>query len=1285
MGIAQESRDFEKLSDEKGVAQSITYAVEQDSVGNIWIASEDGVIKYNSNFFKTYNKYNGIPAEIGNRANTVFIDSKNRVWMGGRRGVCLYLSDKDVFTKMTSENLIDPFIVRSITEDAYGDIWIAARNGVWKISETTTGFSFKREFDKISSDIVYPSSDKSILIGSESSIYKLDPQNKKYLQNTLTNNNIRVFSLLETTNGYLVGTGSDGLYKVDKNFQNFTPITFKGISLKGSAIRDLIKDDLGNYYVATDGEGVLYLNKNFKLLTHIDHSQDNIHSLSSNGVYDVMIDRENILWVATYGGGVNSWNNSKSVFKKITHKLNDKNSLYDNFTRAIATDENGKIWFGTKDGISIWDRKKNQWKNILLGKGVVLALESDGNDMWAGFYGEGLKKININTLKVKDYNTYNGVKFPIDKIYVIKKDLEGNIWVGGITSDLACITKDGEIRKFPIGGVRSILVKEDGDLILGNENGAFLLSIKDKAIAPISELKSDKNQYLIITSIIEYEKDKVLLTTNGSGIVFYDTKTKKVNFFDKSSGLPTDIIQAGIFWNQNEFWLSTAKGIVNVKIAQKDTIINTFDKLDGALSTEFNYGSYAKINNELFFGGTEGVVYFNPENVITKQHLPEIVFEEFRLFNQEQVPGQGVLTKQIDKVDQIKLTHSQNSIYFKFVGVLHNSPSKVKYSWRLEGFDDEWITPQKNNEVGYTNLNYGEYLFKVKAMNRFGKWGPERQIKIVIMAPWWATSQAYMLYFIVFILLLIVIVQLTKLSVNKKNADDQINFFNNLTHELKTPMAILLSSLESASREKNSGENANFQIKKTIKRLNSLFEQMLNFQKASTAGKIIQDISQIRLETYVQGLITSFKPLYQEKNITIELENNYLNEFVYFDKEIFNKIFYNLLSNAIKYTNDGGHIVIEFLERNKGKLTIRISDDGIGIPKDQQKYILKRNYRARNVVNSQKPGTGLGLMMIKSLIEKTGGTIAFSSEENKGTTFYIEIKDQFKEFLRNNANNADEFVEEKNVENDALTIKGLREFINTKILIVEDNNELRKVITTNLKPYFKIYEAANGKEGFDVAKKEIPDVIITDLIMPEVDGVELCKMLKADEDLTHIPVFMLTVLNSSSNKLESLESGVAEYLEKPVDIDILIAKIVNTLKYQLKLKEKYVHEGDVKIAIHSKNELDIEFIEKLEEIITVNMKDGSFSVNNLCESVGYSRTSLYVKLKELIDMSPQDFIIHTKLKHAKELLVKGGMSIKEVAYHSGFSNPKYFSTSFKKYFDTTPSGFLQSLNDPSGK
>ena len=1108
--VGQGNVDFEKLSYDRGVTQSVVYGIAQDKNGYIWMATEDGVVKYNSNFSTTYNKHKGLPKDIGNRINKLFITKSGEIYLGTNTGVCAYSEVLDKFVKIDADAELRPSLVRTFTEDVNGRIWIGAFNGLWFLKDQNTKFEQIKNIGSLGElriQSIESGPKNKLVLGTEDGLVVYDCNKETFLKVPYSEGRIKIYSIARNKSDYLLGTLSSGLLKVDSRFRKIEKIQFSSEYLEKNTIRSILKEKGGNIYIGTDGNGIFYLNNDYKVINQFSHDVDDNNSLSSNGVYDILIDREDIIWVATYGGGVNYLDKTKAVFEKVKHVLNSKNSLENSFTRAIEVDKYGRIWFGTKKGVSIWDRKINKWTHVKGIDGIVLAIELGQQDIWVGTFNRGVYKVNPKTLKVTKFT------LPLKKVYSILKDSKNNIWFGGIEEDLHKLSTDNKLIKYPIRDIRS-LSEYDGNILIAGRYGVSSLNFESDQLKEYAALRKaqEKLNFNTVSAVSVLSKNKFLIATSGAGLLFYDHKKDEMKSINMSSGLPSDIIQGLISASKEEIWMSTTKGLVQLKISESDTIIHVFDKNDGLASTEYNYGSYKKINENLFaFGGVDGVTLFDPAKIKMHNAKPNIVFQEFSVFNKLIQPEDEILSGHINTVKNISLKYRENSITFKYVGILHNSSDKVKYSWKLDGFSDKWTTPSESNYSNFTNLNYGDYIFRVKASNRFGEWGEERSIKITIQRPWWASKTAYFLYVLGVLIIFVLTIYFTKILLNKKNADEQIEFFNNLTHEIRTPLTILLSSLDSMPKIKE--EESETQVRKTITRLNALFDQMLNFKKATASSRNLKNVSKIDLENHVKELIGNFKPLIEEQEISIKLNNQWDDVVFYFNKEILNKILFNLISNAIKYTRKGGGITVNLIETKKKELRIEVVDTGIGIPKDQQKFILKRFYRARNVVNSQKPGTGLGLMMVKSLVDKSHGTINFTSKENVGTTFEVVIPNNVK-YYKNSVVLKSNFQQEFEIHEHA----EISEFSDRKVLIVEDNDELRSLLTKSLGTYFQVYEASNGKQGLELAEQIFPDIILTDLIMPEMDGMQMAKKLFDDISLNHIPVFMMTVINDSKLK-----------------------------------------------------------------------------------------------------------------------------------------------------------------------
>ncbi len=1290
---AQSTASFERIAQNKGVYQSIVYCITQDSFGNIWMGTEEGVVRFNSETPYIYDNYEGLPDDFSNRINAIFTDQAGQIWIGIESGLCRFNPQLDKFEAVGVEAEARPNLVATITASVENELLVGAYNGLWRYYQLPNGtdtlqrLSAKLQVESISRK------GNQILFGSIDGFFRLQDADASPEEITFdgldSEKPALAISIQDLGEQLLIGTKNDGLWRMKPDEDIAYKIELEPFEKKNYPIHEILPEENGNLLVATDGLGLMRLNKDFELVDHFTNDVNAVSSISSNGIYDLLQGAEDILWIATYGGGVNRLCASKNDFQTIAHVVNTENSIRHSFTRSILEDSEGNIWFGTKEGISIWNRKRNNWKHL---KGlspsqttntsaIVMTLEEDGDYIWAGTYNDGIYKIRKTDFETTHYsrNESGKPKINLSKIYAIAKDQQ-HLWIGGIDGNLQRINEAGESTEFDSPHVKTILTSQSGAVWVGGRTG--VQRIMGDSVHQIAAINAPEAglDFITINCLYETQSGNIIVGTNGAGLVFYDVFDESLKTLSRENGLPSDIIQGILAESEKSLWVSTTRGLAHIELTEKDTLITVFDQKDGLASTEFNYGSYAQLKSgDMIFGGVSGLTFFDPGKINPQTIRPKVYFEEFQLFNQKLEVGEPPLHAHINTIGQVNLGYHQNAFTIKFVGIVHSIPSKVSYRWRLKGLNNEWSEPSYENQTNFTNLEPGDYTLSVQAANRAGVWGPERELLIQIAHPWWATTWAYIGYTVLGLLLLGGLIYFGTVLINKHNAEQQIAFFNNITHELKTPLTILLSTLDTLPDSKEAKSESTKKVRSTINRLNALFDQLLNFHRVTSDHFQNGDVAKIALYDHVKELSNRFLPLLEERSLQVNIQNEYPGGVFYYDQNTFDKILFNLLSNAIKYSLDGQQIEIYLEGGRKSDLKIAVRDKGIGIPKDQQKFILKRYYRGRNAINSQQPGTGLGLMMVKNLVEKDGGSIDFESVENEGTTFTVQLKSQQARYRKSALITA---TDHKSAE--TYDRARLEEFKNAKVLIVEDNNELRKVLKKKLGSYFQVFEARNGKEGLEKVGQIFPDLIITDLIMPEMDGMAMCEALQNDINLNHIPIFMLTVLNNSVQKLESIENGITEYMEKPIDLDLLLAKMTNTLTWQVKLRKKYLHEVEVENAEKFRNKRDADFIGKLESFVIEQLKNERFSVHDLCKHVGMSRTSLYMKLKNLVDLSPQDFIIHIRLRYARKLLRERDIPIKSVAYQSGFTNPKYFSTAFKKNFGMSPSDYLKSLESNNG-
>jgi signal transduction histidine kinase/ligand-binding sensor domain-containing protein/DNA-binding response OmpR family regulator len=1270
---------FDQLDVDGNISQSIVYCIEQDSFGNLWAGTEEGVIRYNSIDLFLYDKYNGLPENLANRIMSMYLDQTHTLWIGTEEGISCFLPKSNRFEFFKPNNDQVMTLVECISENDKGQLLVGAFNGLWLVDTDST-----QVLPLVTGKQVYSVLPLSvdILFGTGNGLFRYIPEqgNSQELFQDYLGNGQMITALQKIGNRIYIGTESAGLFVTDPAFLSIEPVRIKGIDRAVPRINEILALNNGEILLATDGIGLVIMDEDGNLIRWARDDVDDESSISSNGIYDLLLGKENLLWIATYGGGINKLSLRQSDFRSITHITNDNNSIAHNLTRVIREDREGNIWFGTKNGLSIYNPANGSWKNIpsldqkAVNPDIILDIAEDGPFMWLATYGNGLFRLNKNDFSSEHY--YPGApgryRIGLNSIYTLLKDSWGNLWAGGIGNNMFRLDPAGTVQTYPVIPVKDIIELRDNRILIAGRNGVQL--IDESGLSDIDVIKAGRNglNYTNINCVVEKGSGELLIGTNGNGLVFYTPGETKFRVRDRLSGLPSDIVQSIILEGDSSIWLGTTRGLVHLNIYENDTLITVYEKEDGLVSNEFNYGSAARLlSGEMLFGGVEGVVVFDPRKMSVQENTPRIVLEDFRLLNQKR-RSQFELEHHINFQDRLTLEYSQNSFNIRFAGIMNANSSKVLYSWKMDGLKDEWANPGQERQINFVNLSPGEYLLRIRASNRDGMWSQERILPIEVMDPWWQTSFAYFLYVIFGMIAFSGLIYTISLFINKRNAEEQVNFFNSITHELKTPLTILLTTLEGLPR-KDAEPNLK-KIKTTSRQLINLFEQLLNFHLSNASRSDFNNIEPILIRNHVEKTIQSFRPLLEEKEIDVELIDNLSSSQFYYERYSLDKILYNLISNAVKYSRQKGQIKLSMADQ-KGDLILTVADNGIGIPRDQQKNILRKYYRGRNAINSQLPGSGLGLMIVKNMIEKEKGSINFKSIENEGSTFVVRLKDK-KRFYQQKEVNEDKELKLVLEENEEIA-----EFSDAKILVVEDNDELRSFLVEKLGTYFQVYEASDGASGLEMAEKVFPDLIITDLIMPEMDGMAMCKSLQENINLNHIPIFMMTVLNSQKQKLESVEMGVTSYIEKPIDLSYLLAKIVNTLSWSKKMRERYLHQVDVENAEKFRNRKDATFIDNLEHFILQEIRQESLSVHDLCKYVGMSRTALYMKLKSMVDLSPQNFIIHTRLKFARKKLLEGEVNVKEVAYMCGFSSPKYFSTSFKKLFGDTPSGFMKKLQD----
>lgn len=1274
------AQNFQNLFVEQGLSNSTTFAIAQDHKGLMWFSTKEGIDRYDGSGYKHYNLY---PADkltrYGLRRNKFHVDDKQRIWVNNFSDIFLYQHDLDRFDfvyNVANNNTIRDLFVK---DDQH--ILLATDQGLIKYNYQTKK---SNSFAELSQPIVgfYRYNNELLLIALKNDILFFNLKTEKISATQLSSslrkeiNQLSISSMcVDAAKNIFVGsTGQISTFKITD--QSLKTNATLNSSISKVEVTKILPDQQQFIYFGTEGKGVYKIDAQLNIVKAYLTDQNNLASLPENEAIDVFIDKENRVWMA--GHEISYLNTQQLKFNYYTHQINNPNSLVHNSIRSVVEDHSGKLWVGTNFGISIlkpdrknWDyiNTHSQQRNMSSNKVTALA-KGQHQDVVAGTYQSGIYQISASyEITHLSRETNFSPKNNVNKILVNGND----VWYGGAGGYLKRLDLgNGLTKTFAISNVLSIAKNQYGQIITGGHNGINIIDLNDG----ITTFNASTYKIGSIFCVMADTKNQIWLGSEGQGLIKFDIDQKKFKKYSTKDGLPSNLVYGILEDNDHNLWISTTKGLSCFDI-KKQTFRN-YSIADGLPIKEFAYGAYTKTaKGEMVFGGNHGLVIFNPKDIINSDFNTRLIFTDFKLFNKTADIGNEntPLAKAIDETEKIDLAYNQNAITFEFSSVNFTNNANL-YRWKLDGLDSEWSPATAEHAANYTNLRPGNYTFKVQWANsglvsEFAK--NERVLQIRISPPIWATTWAYLLYLLIAIGMVYAVIKFYMVQLSENHAKDKIRFFINIVHDIRTPLSLIRSPLNIALKKNDFSENTQSILKTAnhnASRLTSLIDQLLDFEK-DDFKKIKLNRTSIHAEQTLDRICDDFIPLLEQRGIILTRNHQHQETLLRVDKDKFDKIIFNILSNAVKYTPKSGQIHITSSIINKN-FQIDIRDSGVGIPSEQQKYIFKRYFRAKNVVNSNEVGFGIGLMVTRELVKLHQGEIWFESNLDQGTTFHVrfpmsEVEYQDQQSLlvpQSNASIINELPDET-----------AQQQKKPKVLIAEDNDELRNLMADHLKQYYQIYHVNNGQQGLTTTSKIAPDVIVSDVMMPLMDGNEFCYEIKNNLKTSHIPFILLTALTTNEHKIEGYKIGADTYLEKPFDVDLLRSCIDNLLVGRKKLRERFAN-ADAPV-IDGLNELDKKFIEEVVKIVESNLSNSNFSIEELEKEIGMSHASLYRKFKGLLGKTPLEFIQHYRLKKSMELLVSGEHYVNEVAYLVGFSDPKYFSTVFKKFYGKNASDYLK--------
>ncbi|NJB71951.1 hypothetical protein GGR42_002413 [Saonia flava] len=1334
IGYGQSQPLFTKINQIDGLSNGRVTSIVKENDGFVWIGTKNGLNRYDGFQMKVYNKEN---SNIGsNDISDILIDSRGQIWvttLGG--GLNLYDPIMDAFKvyKKTedSENSLPSNQVNLVFEDSQQNLWIGTENGLSFFNakkETFTSYWHNpRDPSSLSHNSVtsiFEDAKGALWIGTfggginrftkeDISFEKID-SGENYFTDF-----IYAISYLDDTH-LLVGTSGNGLLELNINSITFNDFFEEKLNLKSEVniVRSINHDSHDDLWIGTDGSGIFHIqgiNTPEPTSKHYVHSSQLQSSLSGNAIYEIMEDNDFNIWIGTAWSGINILDRQSNVDFLYSDILG-KNP----FPVLSIFKNKDYLFFGLDgNGLTIYDNNnqevdyfnKEDDNKYIEGNYIQCINEANNGWYWLGTFTNGLIKYNPTSKEYIRYKhdpgdytsiSYNDVRYTLN-------DEKGNLWVATWGGGLNYFNIDtGSFKRYRENTTVANSISSDNVISLYSEDNQIWIATFGGGLDVFDTQKELFSNYSYsetnlnspssnnLLSLYKDSRNNLWIGTSGEGINRLNLATNQFDRFEKESAIRYKTITSIIEDNDGKIWFSTKQGIFNYNYATNR--FNTFPRLSG----DFHINSVFKDEDgQLYFGEANGVVRFDPKKISAKNENPKVALIGFKLFNEEVTPTTtGVLDKNIVSEDQITLKHDLDVITFDFTALLFPFSSNCEYMIKMENFDENWRNIGKEHTSTYTNLSPGDYIFKVKSRVAGSEWSDDyRSMNIRILKPLWLQWWAYLIYGLLILGLFYLFrkyivaweqlknnLRLEKLTHEKDtelyNLKQQ--FFTNISHEIRTPVTLILGGVNRLIKNgvhlKSMHMSAVDSIKKNSDHLLQLVNELLDYRKLEHK-ELKLSVSEEDFVKFCEEIYLSFTEVSLQKNINFTFRSSYPQIMLWFDKNQFEKVVYNLLSNAFKFTENSGAITLE-IENHENNVQLKINDNGVGMKRNQLDKIFNRFYQIDNEETDNETGFGLGLSISKEIVDLHHGKISVSSKKGIGTQFTIELQkgnSHFKseELVEENSN--DEVIENY-FQNDVsadISITDYSGLKNQTILIVEDNLEIRKYMLELLDGKCNVVEAENGEQAYALALADMPDLIISDVMMPIMNGITLTRKLKSDVRTSHIPIILLTARATVMNKMEGYETGADEYVTKPFHEELLLSRINNILKTRRFLRQKFESEGLALPEDLNLNQPDKQFLERIIEIIKEHMDSDNLNAKFISQELGMSHSVLYKKIKFITGMTFIDFVRDYKLKTAKKLIQEYNLTVAEASYNIGYSDKKYFSKLFKQRFGKNPSEFYK--------
>ena len=1324
---------IQKYNMQNGLSNDVVYDICRDDDGCMWFATAEGISKFNGSEFSTYNW----TTDLANTPNSLAIQIlyyQKKLYIGTTFGLVIYDEVYNSF-KLVLPDKVGNTRIRALGYASDGNIWVGlyGAGGVYKYDIKKNKFILLK----------YHYTDNRIL-----SVYE-DKQGFLYIGTHFGGLDVVNLRTGKSRNYFGIKAGMpdkqvENIY--EDSFGNIWLATWKGLVLynrktgklsipgnkllNSSQVNAIVEDKNGNLWVGTEN-GLVNFNireymvspDNFKINNFVETRDE--YGLSYKTVLSLLCDPDNNLWICTHSGGVNFISYFKSKFFNLIYDTRVGNSLSYRRVTTVSEDKSGNLWIGTDGGgVNYYDKTDNKIVSInknnsnLPDNAILSTLVDSDGDIWLGTYRSTLNR------KIKgrnDFIVYNGLD-PNSKsiaegdVICLEEDAYKRIWIGQRSGLIYYDKKQNKfvkVHELDWNAVKCLFATRDG-IFIGAQPGVQFYNFITNKIESENTLLSN----LFANSFYVDRKNNLWIGTNGQGLFCYNLTSKNISNFNQQSGFPSNYICKIIEDDDQNLWITSTKGISKFSL-KNNKVVRNFNSKDGVQPGMFIENSGTKTASGLIvFGGNEGVTIFNPADLTVNITTPKLIFTNFSLFNnpvkvRSENNPESPLIKNINCTDEIELKYNESVFSIEYTSVNYLSTNQISYAYILEGADHDWNYVKDKKVATYRYLSPGKYTFKVMASDIDGNFDKSeyRVLKIVILPPFYLTWWAYLIYLLLFVLVLYFVwdfltVKTRAMSriryeqLERKKSEElhqeKLQFFTNISHELRTPLTLISAPVERLLNEEETESKKYLLtlIKRNVIRMLNNVNEIMDIRKIDHKQMNLR-VKEIDIVESVNEIVELFQDVAQSKQINLEFSYQDDIGLVWFDPEFLDKILCNLLSNAFKFTGEHGEIMVNIFKDvesgNDGNLLIiEVADTGQGISQEHINRIFDRFYQVEtDKSGAGGMGSGVGLHLVKSLVELHKGKISVDSKLGVGSRFTISVpSDECSYEPSEKAGSEMKEQTYRRYEHEFIPVipenidlkQELNVDVKNKILIVDDDIEILNYLKFELKEEYDIFLAENGKAGLEKALEIIPDIIVSDVMMPEMDGISMCRELKADVNTSHIPIILLTARGSIDDRIEGLEVGAESYIPKPFDIRHLRVRIKKLIELREKFRHYYgsgISQQPGQPAPKGLSEIDKQLLDKIIDYIKKNITDSDITGETLAEHVAMSRMSLHRKLKALTALSAGEFIRNIRLDEAKKLLEAGGLSVSEVSYEVGYSSPSYFYTCFVRKFGISPSDMIK--------